>query len=150
LMGTFGEQCAEHYGFDREAQDAFAIESFERARHAAENGAFDAEVTPVEVKHRREIVTVDRDEPPFAVDPARIPDLKPAFRKDGTITAANASSIADGAAALTLMRRSQAEALGVTPLAVIRGHSGLAQAPAWFTTAPVGAINKLLGRTGWG
>lgn len=149
LMGTFAEDCADRYGFDREAQDAFAIESFERARKAVEGGQFDAETTPVEVRRRRETKEVSRDEPPFAVDPSRIPTLKPAFKKDGTITAANSSSIADGAAGLVLMRRSRAEAIGAAPLAIIRGHSGHAQAPGWFTTAPVGAINKLLDRVGW-
>lgn len=149
LMGSFAEDCAEHYGFDRDAQDAFAIESFERARQAADGGQFDAEITPVEVKQRRETTQVDKDEPPFAVDPTRIPSLKPAFKKDGTVTAANSSSISDGAAGLALMRRSRAEAIGATPLAVVHGHSGHAQAPGWFTTAPVGAINKLLDRIGW-
>lgn len=149
LMGTFAEDCADRYGFDREAQDAFAIESFERARKAVEGGQFDAETTPVEVRRRRETEEVSRDEPPFAVDPSRIPTLKPAFKKDGTITAANSSSIADGAAGLVLMRRSRAEAIGAAPLAIIRGHSGHAQAPGWFTTAPVGAINKLLDRVDW-
>lgn len=149
LMGTFAENCAKHFGFDREAQDAFATESFRRARGAVEDGRFDTEVTPVEVKTRRETKQISHDEAPFAVDPARIPDLKPAFKADGTVTAANASSIADGAAALTLMRRSRAEALGITPRAIIRGHGGHAQAPAWFTTAPVSAIRKLLERIGW-
>lgn len=149
LMGTFAEDCADRYGFSREAQDAFAMESFRRARAATEEGRFDAEITPIEVTTRRETMTVTRDEPQFAVDPSRIPDLKPAFRDNGTVTAANSSSISNGAAALTLMRQSRAEALGVTPLAVIRGHSGHAQDPAWFTTAPIGAINKLLERTGW-
>lgn len=149
LMGTFGEDCAQHYGFSREAQDAFAMESFRRARAAAEEGRFDAEITPVEVTTRRKTVEVTRDEPQFAVDPSRIPDLKPAFRKNGTVTAANASSISNGAAALALMRQSRAQALGITPLAVIRGHAGHAQDPAWFTTAPIGAINKLLERVGW-
>lgn len=149
LMGAFGEDCAAHYGFDRDSQDAFATESFRRARAASEQGLFEAEVTPVEIKSRRETRQVSADEAPFAVDPARIPDLKPAFKRDGTITAANASSIADGAAALTLMRRSRAEALGLAPRAVLRGHAGHAQAPGWFTTAPVGAMNKLLERVGW-
>src|SRR5699024_11572639 len=149
LMGTFAEDCAAHYSFSRSAQDDFALESYRRARAATENGQFAAEITSVEVKTRRETKQVARDESPFAVDTARIPELKPAFRDDGTVTAANASSIADGGAALALMRRSQAEALGATPRAVIRGHSGHAQDPAWFTTAPIGAINKLLQRLGW-
>src|SRR5699024_1497739 len=144
LMGTFAEDCAAHYSFSRSAQDDFALESYRRARAATENGQFAAEITSVEVKTRRETKQVARDESPFAVDTARIPELKPAFRDDGTVTAANASSIADGGAALALMRRSQAEALGATPRAVLRGHSGHAQDPAWFTTAPIGAINKLL------
>ncbi|HLQ85402.1 MAG TPA: acetyl-CoA C-acyltransferase [Salinisphaeraceae bacterium] len=149
LMGTFAEDCAAHYSFSRSAQDDFALESYRRARAATENGQFAAEITSVEVKTRRETKQVARDESPFAVDTARIPELKPAFRDDGTVTAANASSISDGAAALALMRRSQAEALGATQRAVIRGHSGHAQDPAWFTTAPIGAINKLLQRLGW-
>ncbi len=149
LMGTFAEDCADHYGFSRETQDAFALESLRRARAATEAGDFEREIAAVDVTSRGETQQVDRDEPPFAVDPERIPALKPAFRKEGTVTAANASSIADGAAALALMRRSRAEALGLTPRAVIRGHAGHAQAPAWFTTAPVGAMNKLFERTGW-
>ena len=149
LMGTYAEDTAQHYQFTREAQDAFAIESLSRARSASEEGRFDREVTPVTVKTRKGDVTVTRDEQPFAADPAKIPKLRPAFRKDGTVTAANSSSISDGAAALLLMKRSEAERRGLTPLAVIRGHASFAQAPAWFTTAPAFAIRRLLDKLGW-
>ena len=149
LMGTFAEDCAAHYGFGRENQDAYALESLRRARQATEDGAFEAEIAPVAVSGRGGEQNVARDEQPFRVDPAKVPGLKPAFKRDGTVTAANASSISDGAAALVLMRRSEAERRGFTPLAVILGHAVHAQAPAWFTTAPVGAIRKLLARVGW-
>jgi len=149
LMGTFAEDCAAHYGFGREAQDAYAVESLRRARQATEDGAFAAEITPVAVSGRAGGQNVARDEQPFRVDPAKVAGLKPAFKRDGTVTAANASSISDGAAALVLMRRSEADRRGLSPLAVIRGHAVHAQAPAWFTTAPVGAIQKLLARVGW-
>lgn len=149
LMGTFGEDCAEQYGFSREAQDEYAVESFRRARAAVEDGRFDAEITPVEVKSRRDTRQVTSDESPYAVDPERIPELKPAFREGGTVTAGNSSSITDGAAALALMRRSRAEALGITPRAVIRGHGGHAHKPALFPTAPIHAIGKLQKRIGW-
>ncbi len=149
LMGSFAEMCADRYGFDRAAQDDFAIASLERARRANEDGSFSDEITPVTVSERRGEHVVERDEQPFRADPAKVRSLKPAFKPDGTVTAANASSISDGAAALVLMRRSQALARGLTPLAVVRGHAVHAQAPAWFTTAPVGAINRLLARVGW-
>ena len=149
LMGTFAEDCAEHYQFTREAQDAYAIRSLERAQKAIEGKGFDAEVTPVTIKDRRGESVVDTDEQPGKARPDKIPQLKPAFRKDGTVTAANASSISDGAAALILMRESEAEKRGLTPLARIHGHSTHAQAPGWFTTAPIEACRKLLDKTGW-
>lgn len=146
LMGTFAEDCAGQYAFSRESQDAFAIRSLERAQKASQDGLFESEITPVQVKGRRETVTVSRDESPFNARIDRIPHLKPAFRPDGTVTAANSSSISDGAAALVLMRESEAERRGITPLARILGHATHAQEPAWFTTAPVGAIRKCLQR----
>ena len=148
-MGTFAEDTAEHYGFSREAQDEYAIESVNRARRAIDDGSFDREIVPVTVASRKGEVEVKHDEQPGRSDPAKVPTLKPAFRKDGTVTAASSSSISDGAAALVLMRRSEAERRGLKPLAVIRGHAAHAQAPAWFTTAPIGAIQKLLERVGW-
>ncbi|HZH28569.1 MAG TPA: acetyl-CoA C-acyltransferase [Azospirillaceae bacterium] len=149
LMGTFAEDAAQHYQFTRDAQDAYALESLRRAKSAIETGAFDAEVVPVSVKGRKGEELIRHDEQPLKASPEKIPTLKPAFRPDGTVTAANASSISDGAAALVLMRRSEAERRGLTPRAIIRGHAGHAQAPAWFTTAPIGAINKLMEKTGW-
>ena len=148
-MGTFAEDTADHYGFSREAQDEYAIESLKRARRAIEDGSVAQEIVPVTVKTRKGEVEVAQDEEPGRSDPAKIPSLKPAFRKDGTVTAASSSSISDGAAALVLMRRSEAERRGLKPLAVIHGHAGHAQAPAWFTTAPVGAIQKLLEKLDW-
>lgn len=149
LMGTFAEETAQHYQFTREAQDAYAIESLKRAQNAIEGGAFEAEVTPVTVKTRKGDVEVVIDEQPGKAKLDKIPQLRPAFAKDGTVTAANASSISDGAAALIVMRQSKAKEKGLTPLAIIRGHSTHAQEPAWFTTAPIGAIEKLFERTGW-
>ena len=149
LMGTFAEDTAQHYQFTREAQDAFAIASLERARKATENGGFKAEIAPVVVKTRKGEVTVARDEQPFKADTAKIPNLKPAFREGGTVTAANSSSISDGAAALVLMKRSEAERRGLKPLAAIHGHTTHAQEPAWFTTAPVAALKSLLDKVGW-
>ena len=149
LMGTFAEETATHYQFTREAQDDFAISSLDRAKTAVEDGSFDAEVAPVKVKTRKGETTVERDEQPFKADPEKIRALKPAFAKDGTVTPANSSSISDGAAALVLMRRSEAEKRGLTPLAAIHGHATHAQAPAWFTTAPVGAMQKLAEKVGW-
>jgi acetyl-CoA C-acetyltransferase len=148
-MGTFAEDCAEHYQFSREAQDAYALASLERAKTAIETGAFAGEIAPVTVKGRGGETIVATDEQPLKARPDRIPTLKPAFRDHGTVTAANSSSISDGAAALVLMRRSEAERRGLTPLAVIRGHASHAQAPAWFTTAPVKAIGNLLQRLDW-
>lgn len=149
LMGTFAEDTATHYQFTREAQDDFALTSLARAKTAIEDGTFDPEVTPVTVKTRKGEVTVERDEQPLKAAPEKIRTLKPAFAKDGTVTPANSSSISDGAAALVLMRRSVAEKRGLAPLAVIRGHATHAHEPCWFTTAPVGAMQKLADKVGW-
>jgi acetyl-CoA C-acetyltransferase len=149
LMGTFAEDTAQHYQFTREAQDAFAGESLRRAKAANETGAFANEIVTVAVKGRSGTTEVSRDEQPFTADPTKIPKLKPAFRDGGTVTAANSSSISDGAAALVLMRGSEARRRKLAPLARIAGVAGVAQEPAWFTTAPVFAIRKLLGHVGW-
>ncbi|SEH50146.1 acetyl-CoA C-acyltransferase [Magnetospirillum fulvum] len=149
LMGTYAEECADAYGFTREAQDRWALTSLSRARAAIAGGAFAAEIVPVTVKAGKTERTIDTDEQPGKANPDKIPTLKPAFRDGGTVTPANSSSISDGAAALTLMRRSQAEALGLRPLAAIRGHATHAQQPSLFTTAPIGAITTLLDRVGW-
>ncbi|MGX5719709.1 acetyl-CoA C-acyltransferase [Shinella zoogloeoides] len=149
LMGTFAEDCAEAYQFTRPAQDDYAVTSLTRARSAIETGAFDAEIVPVTVKAGRSETVVSRDEQPGQARLEKIPTLKPAFRENGTVTAANASSISDGAAALVLMRRSRAEREGLTPLATIVGHATHAQAPNLFATAPIGALRRLGERTGW-
>jgi acetyl-CoA C-acetyltransferase len=149
LMGTFAEDCAAKYEFTRAEQDAFATASLSRALAANNDGTFAWEIAPVTVSGRKGDVVADKDEQPAKAQPEKIPTLKPAFRKDGTVTAANSSSISDGAAALVLMRRSHAERLGLRPLAVIAGHATHAQEPAWFSTAPVGAIDKLYRKTGW-
>jgi acetyl-CoA C-acetyltransferase len=149
LMGTFAEDTAQHYQFTREAQDAFAVESLKRSKAANEDGSFAKEIVPVTVKSRSGTSEVARDEQPFTADATKIPKLKPAFRDGGTVTAANSSSISDGAAALVLMRASEAKRRKLAPLARIAGVAGVAQAPAWFTTAPVGAIKKLLEQVGW-
>ncbi len=149
LMGCYAEATAEKYQFSRAAQDAFAIESLARAKRATEDGVFAAEITPVTVAGRRGETVVEKDEQPLSADAGKIAKLKPAFRDGGTVTAANASSISDGAAAVILMRRSEAEKRRLAPLAVIRGQVGFGQQPAWFTTAPVGAVNKLLQGVGW-
>lgn len=149
LMGTFAEECADMFEFTREQQDEFAIASLTRAKTAIETGAFKAEIVPVTVKTRKGATQIDTDEQPHKAAIDKIPSLKPAFRKDGTVTAANSSSISDGAAALVLMRQSEAEKRGLKPLAVIKGHSTLAQKPALFTTAPVYAIQNLLGKISW-
>ena len=148
-MGTFGEDCAAKYNFTREAQDAFAIASVERAKAATTSGAFAAEITPVTVKSRSGETVVSVDEGPGKVKLDKIPLLKPAFKKDGTITAASSSSINDGAAALVMARASTAAQLGAKPLARIVAHTTHAQAPNWFATAPVGAVQKLLAKAGW-
>jgi len=149
LMGTFAEDCAQKYQFSRESQDRFAITSLERAQRANRQGWFAWEITPLAIKAGKEEKFVEIDEQPFKAAMEKIPTLKPAFRKDGTVTAANSSSISDGAAALVLMRRSAADKRGLAPLATVVGHSTHAQEPGWFTTAPVGAIRKLFERTGW-
>jgi len=149
LMGTFAEECAGKYQFTREAQDRYAITSLTRAQEASRNGAFAGEIVPVTIPGDRTGAVARIDEQPLKANPERIPQLKPAFRKDGTVTAANASSISDGAAALVLMRRSEAARRGVTPLARIAGYATHSQEPQWFTTAPVGAIRKLFEKTGW-
>ncbi len=148
-MGVFAEQCVSKYEFSREQQDEFALESLRRARAAAEDGSFDWEITPVTIAGRKGDTVIDKDEAPFKAMPEKIPTLKPAFKKDGTVTAANASSISDGAAAMVLMRESTARELGATPLARIVSHTQHAHEPEWFTTAPVGAIEKLFAKTGW-
>jgi len=149
LMGSFAEDCATKYSFTRAEQDAFAVKSLERAQTANNEGWFAWETVPVALKAGKGDRFMDKDEQPFKANFEKIPQLKPAFRKDGTVTAANSSSISDGAAALVLMRRSVAQKRGLTPLATIVGHTTHAQEPGWFTTAPVGAIRKLFEATGW-
>ncbi|MDB2565548.1 acetyl-CoA C-acyltransferase [Porticoccaceae bacterium] len=148
-MGNFAETCASKYQFSREMQDAFAIESLSRAKQAIENGYFANEVAPVTLSTRRGDVIVDTDEQPGNAKPEKIPQLRPAFQKDGSVTAANASSISDGAAALTLMMSDEAEARGLKPIALIHGYDESAQEPEWFTTAPVTAVQNTLKRVGW-
>jgi acetyl-CoA C-acetyltransferase len=149
LMGSFAEECAQAYGFSREQQDAFAIDSLNRAKRAMAEGRFAAEITAVQAMVGRELRSIDSDEQPPKARVEKISTLKPAFREGGTVTAANASSISDGAAALLLMRLSEAERRGLTPLAAIRGHASFAHAPNLFATAPVGALQGLMQRTGW-
>jgi acetyl-CoA C-acetyltransferase len=149
LMGVFAERTAKKYGFSREAQDKFAIRSLTRSKKAIQDGSFDAEVTPVTYKNRQGEVTVEQDEQPLKANLDKIPKLRPAFDKDGTVTAANSSSISDGAAALVMMCESTAKKRGLKPIARFLGHSSFAQEPAWFTTAPVSAIKKLLETLGW-
>ncbi|MBO6775949.1 MAG: acetyl-CoA C-acyltransferase [Marinibacterium sp.] len=148
-MGTFGEECAEKYQFTRDDQDAYAIASVTRAKMAADSGAFDWEIAPVTVKTRKGETVVKQDEGPQKIDPSKIPNLRAAFKKDGTITAASSSSINDGAAALVLGRASEAEKLGLTPIARIVGHAAFAGEPGWFTTAPIYAKQKLAEQIGW-
>jgi len=149
MMGHFADHTAAKYSFSREDQDAFAIESVTRAQAAVADGTFSAEISPVAVKTRKGDVTVDKDETPGAVNVDKIPALRPAFSKDGTVTAATSSSISDGAAATLLMTASEAESRGIKPLARLVGHSSFAQEPAWFTTAPVSAIKNLHEKLGW-
>jgi len=149
LMGTFAEDCAGHFSFSRQAQDEFAIASTTRAQAAIRSGDFSWEVVPVTVASRKGDVVVDKDEQPLKAQIDKIPGLKPAFKKDGTVTPANSSSISDGAAALVLMRKSTADKLGLKPVATIVGHATHAQEPQWFTTAPVGAMQKVLAKAGW-
>jgi acetyl-CoA C-acetyltransferase len=148
-MGQFAEDCANKYTFSREEQDAYAIESTRRAVAANNDGSFGWEIAPVTIAGRKGDVVIDKDESPFKANPDKIPSLKPAFRKDGTVTAATSSSISDGAAAMVLMRESMAKKLGLAPVARIVGHTTHSQEPQWFTTAPVGAIEKLYAKTGW-
>ena len=148
-MGLFAEKCAGKYTFTREMQDAYAIESLRRANLAIANGWFSNEIAPVTIASRRGDTVVDTDEQPGKAKPEKIPQLNPAFDKNGTVTAANASSISDGAAALTLMMADEAEARGLRPIALIHGFDQSAHEPEWFTTAPVSAINKTLKRVGW-
>ena len=148
-MGTFAEDCASKYSFTREAQDAYAIESVKRAQNATNDGSFKWEITPVTVSGRGGDTVIDKDEGPLKAKLDKIPALKPAFKKDGTITAASSSSINDGAAALVIMRESTAQKLGCKPIARILGHATHSQEPNWFTTAPVGAMQKLLKKVDW-
>ncbi len=149
LMGSFAEDCASKYSFSREMQDAYAIESLMRAQRAIREGKFKDEIVPVVVKTRKGEFTVDTDEQPDKANLQKIPTLRPAFAKDGTVTPANSSSISDGAAALVLLSENDAESRGLKPLALLHAHSSHAQEPGWFTTAPVGAIKKVLEKTGW-
>ncbi len=149
LMGTYAEDCAQHYQFTREQQDDFAIASLTRAKTAIEDGTFDKEVVPVTVKTRKGEVQVTRDEQPLKANLEKIPQLRPAFREGGTVTPANSSSISDGGAALVLMKVGEAESRGLSPRARILGHATHAQEPGWFTTAPVGAIQKVLDKIDW-
>ena len=149
LMGTFAEDCAQLHGFTREAQDAFAVASLTRAQQAIKDGSFSAEIVPVPVTVGKEQRLISDDEQPPKANLAKISTLKPAFREGGTVTAANSSSISDGAAALVLMRRSEAQKRGLKPLAVIHGHAAFADEPGLFPTAPVGAIKRLMSKTGW-
>jgi len=149
LMGSFAEDCAEHYQFSREVQDGYALASLERALKAQQSAAFDGEITPVTLTTRQGDVTISADEQPGKARPEKIPQLKPAFRKNGTVTPANSSSISDGAAALVLASEEAVKSHNLTPRAIIRGHAGHAQEPGWFTTAPVPAARKLMDRLGW-
>jgi acetyl-CoA C-acetyltransferase len=149
LMGTFAEKCASMYSFTRAEQDAYALESLKRAQKAGSDGSFAAEIVPVTVKERGAERLVSQDEQPLKARPEKIPQLKPAFDENGTVTAGNSSSISDGAAALVLMRRSEAERRGIAAKATIVGHATYSQEPSLFTTAPIGAIRTLLVRTGW-
>jgi acetyl-CoA C-acetyltransferase len=149
LMGSFAEDCASKYQFSRQAQDAFAIASLNRAQTANNDGSFAWELTPLAIKVGKDEKFIENDEQPFKANIAKIPTLKPAFSREGTVTAANSSSISDGAAALVMMRRSTAEKRGLTPLAVVLGHATHAQEPGWFTTAPVGAMRKLFEKVNW-
>jgi len=148
-MGVFAEECADRYQFSREQQDAFAISSLAKSKKAIEDGSFDSEVTPVVIKTRKGEITIEHDEQPLKARPDKIPALRPAFKKDGTVTAANASSISDGSAAVVLMRQSEAEKRGLQPLAKIIGHTTHARKPAEFTIAPVTAMKNLLAKVDW-
>lgn len=149
LMGVFAEQCASHYSFSREDQDEFAIRSLERAQKSIKDGSFEKEIVPVDVQNKKETVPISHDEQPRKANPEKIPTLRPAFDPDGTVTAANASSISDGAAALTVAGEQFVERKALNPVARIVGHAIYAQEPKWFTTAPIGALKKLSEKTGW-
>ena len=149
LMGTFAEDTARHYQFTREQQDTFALESLRRAKAAVEDGTFEAEIVPLNIETKQGKVSVSHDEQPLSAKPEKISHLRPAFREGGTVTAANSSSISDGGAALVLMRRSEADKRGLTSLAVIHAHATEAREPQWFTTAPVGSIEKVLEKAAW-
>ena len=149
LMGTYAEDCADKYRFTREAQDRYAITSLARAQEAIKSGAFEKEIAPVKIAGGKAESTVKVDEQPGKANPDKIPQLKPAFRKDGTVTPANSSSISDGAAALVLMRQSEAKKRGLAPLARIAAYATHSQEPQWFTTAPIGAVKRLFDKTGW-
>ena len=149
LMGCFAEDTAEHYQFTREQQDNFAITSLERAKKANKDGTFESEIVPIKVLNRKNEIIINKDEQPFKSDIKKIPTLRPAFRKNGTVTAANSSSISDGASSVILMLESQAQKRGIKPLARIIDHSTNSQEPKWFTTAPIGAIEKVLEKSGW-
>jgi acetyl-CoA C-acetyltransferase len=148
-MGVYAEACVDKYAFTREEQDAFALESLSRSRKATEDGSFKWEIAPVTVVGKKGEITIDRDEGPTKAMPEKIPSLRPAFKKTGSVTAANSSSISDGAAALVVMRGSKAEELGLKPIARIVAHTTHSQEPQWFTTAPVGALHKIFDKTGW-
>ena len=149
LMGSYAEDCAQHYNFTREAQDAFALTSIARAQKAQKEGLFQNEITAVTVKNRKQESLVDQDEGPQTARPEKIPNLRPAFLENGTVTAANSSSISDGAAALQLMTAKTAKEKGLKPLAVIKAHSTHSQLPEWFTTAPVEAVKKVVAKSNW-
>ena len=149
LMGAYAEATAQHYQFTRKAQDEFALRSLSRAKAAIDDGTFEKEIAPVLIKSRKGNVLVNTDEQPGNALPEKIPTLRPAFAKDGSVTAANSSSISDGAAAIVLMRKSEAKMRKVSPIAIIHAHASHAQEPQWFTTAPIGAIKKVLKKTGW-
>ena len=149
LMGSFAEDTAEHYQFTREEQDNFSIDSLQKAKKANEEGLFKGELVPISVLSKKETKVIEKDEQPFKANIDKIPELRPAFRKNGTVTAANSSSISDGASALILMKESTAEKKGIKPLAKIISHATNSHEPNWFTTAPVGAISKVLDKSGW-
>ena len=149
LMGSFAEDTAEHYQFTREQQDNFAINSLNRARKANDDGTFEKEIVPIKILNKKSEILVNKDEQPFKSDINKIPTLRPAFRKNGTVTAANSSSISDGASSVILMLESEADKRGIKPLARIINHSTNSHEPRWFTTAPIGAIEKVLEKSGW-
>ena len=149
LMGSFAEDTAEHYQFTREQQDSFAINSLNRARKANNDGTFDNEIVPITIFNKKKEILINKDEQPFRADIKKIPSLRPAFRKNGTVTAANSSSISDGASSVILMLESEANKRGIKPLARIENHATNSHEPQWFTTAPIGAIEKVLEKSGW-